>query len=168
MWVHPKGGIYFSDPYYQRPYWDHQSPTQDGKHVYYLSADYKKLLRVTTDLIQPNGVIGTPDGKVLYVSDFSAKKVYKYKINKDGTLSDKTLFCDYKSDGMTIDCCGNVYLTSGPKVLVVNKAGELIKEIPVPQKTVANITFSGVKNNRLFITAGKGVYTLQMNVCGVR
>jgi gluconolactonase len=165
-WVRPDGGIYFTDPYYQRPWWDHQAPTQDGEHVYFLSSDYKKLIRVTEDLVQPNGLIGSPDGKHLYVSDIKDKKVYRYRIGRDGTLADKTLFCRTNSDGMTIDCSGNVYVTNEKGVTVFNPAGVQIEQIQVPQGWTANVTFGGPDRKTLFITASSGIYTLQMNLCG--
>lgn len=168
LWVRPDGGIYFSDPYYQRPWWNHKAPTQDGEHVYFLSSDYKKLIRVTEDLVQPNGLIGTPDGKVLYISDIKAKKIYRYRIQKNGTLTDKSLFCEMGSDGMTIDCRGNVYLTNEKGVTVFNPGGEQIEQIMVPQPWTANVTFGGRDRKMLFITASAGIYTVQMNVCGVR
>src|SRR3982750_367262 len=103
VWVRPDGGIYFSDPMYPRDYWKRdKKEQQDGHHVYFLPAGGKPLMRVTTDLQQPNGIIGTPDGKMLYVSDLNAHKTYSYSINPDGTLADKKLFCEAGSDGMTI------------------------------------------------------------------
>src|SRR6185436_15486700 len=65
VWVHPSGSLYFTDPFYKRPWWTHDAPPQGGQHVYRLSADRKKITRVTTDLEQPNGIIGSPDGKTL-------------------------------------------------------------------------------------------------------
>jgi len=64
LWVHPDGGIYFTDPLYVRPYWTRNPEMeQDGEQVYYLSPNHKTLVRVTTDLEKPNGIIGTPDGE---------------------------------------------------------------------------------------------------------
>ena len=48
--------------------------------VYYLAPDYKTLTRVVGDMKQPNGIIGTPDGKLLYVSDIGGGKTYRYHI----------------------------------------------------------------------------------------
>src|SRR6266496_2066160 len=67
VWLRPDGGLYFTDPFYKREYWKRGAKEQDGEHVYYLSPDRKTFTRVTTDLKQPNGIIGTPDGKMLYV-----------------------------------------------------------------------------------------------------
>lgn len=167
VWQRPGGGIYFTDPYYQRSWWTHTQPTQDGQHVYYLDQKTQQLVRVIDDMKQPNGIIGTPDGKTLYVADIGAGKTYAYDIERDGSLTGKRLFCEMGSDGMTIDCCGNVYLT-GRGVTVFDPAGQKIEQIDVPQRWTANVTFGGGGRDQLFITAGTGIYTLQMNVCGVK
>ena len=82
LWIDRTGGVYFTDPRYG----GRDDMEQDGEHVYYLSPDRKKLIRVIADLVKPNGVIGTADGKKLYVADHGGKKTFVYDINKDGTL----------------------------------------------------------------------------------
>ena len=135
--------------------------------VYFLSPD-GTLVRVIADLEVPNGIIGTPDGKTLYVADRGADKTYTYTIGPDGMLSGKKLFCDMGSDGMTIDCCGNVYLTNDKGVTVFDSSGKQIEQIKIPQHWTANVTFAGKNRKTLFITAVTGIYTLQMNVAGVK
>jgi len=166
LWEDLNGGIYFTDPYYQRPYWDRTSPDIKGEKVYYLSKEKKQAVIVADDLEQPNGIVGTPDGKFLYVADIKAGKTYKYKINADGSLSDKQLFCEQGSDGMTLDNEGNVYLT-GDGVTVYNKGGEKIEVVKVPSQWTANLCFGGKNKNILFITASESVYTIEMRVRGV-
>jgi gluconolactonase len=134
--------------------------------VYHLSADGKTLTRVTEDLKQPNGIIGTPDGKTLYVADIGAQKTYRYVIQPDGSLSQKTLFCTMGSDGMTIDNQGNIYIT-GNGVTVFNSAGKKIEHINIDEPWTANVCFGGKDRKTLFITASKSLYSLQMNVHGV-
>lgn len=165
LWIAPNGGIYLSDPYYHRDYWeaDHKE-IQDKRGVYYLSPD-GKVSRVIDDYKQPNGLIGTPDGKTLYVSDINDSKIWKYTINGDGTLSGKTLFAPEGSDGMTIDNQGNVYL-SNKHVSVFDKTGKKIASIEIPEMP-SNLCFGGKKRNILFITARTSVYTLKMKVKGV-
>ena len=168
LWEDLKGGIYFTDPLYKRPYWTRDPVMQqDGQHVYYLKPGRKKLIRVTEDLVQPNGIIGTPDGKLLYVADIGDRKTYVYNIETDGTLSGKKLFCSMGSDGMTIDNEGNIYLT-GRGVTVYNPAGENIEHIPIDADWTANVTFGGIDRHTLFITAQTSVYGLQMRVKGVK
>jgi len=166
LWISPLGGVWFTDPYYHRPWWpEGQKEIQEVRGVYYLSAD-GKITRVIDDFKTPNGIVGTPDGKTLYVADIQADITWRYDIQPDGSLSNKTLFAPKGSDGMTIDYEGNVYLTSG-KIWVYNSKGELIQEIDFPEKP-ANVCFGGKKRNILFVTARTGVYTLKMNVKGVQ
>ena len=138
---------------------------QGGEHVYYLSADRKSIIRVIDDMVRPNGIIGTPDGKLLYVTDHGGKKTFVYTINKDGTLSDKKLVVSEGSDGMTIDNKGNIYLTTNA-VLVYNKKGEKIETIEVPEGP-ANVTFGGKDKKTLFITARTSLYCVRMRVKGL-
>lgn len=133
--------------------------------VYYMTPDYKTVTRIADDLVQPKGIIGTADGKTLYIADIGARKTYVYDISRDGTLSNKRLFCEMGSDGMTIDEEGNVYLT-GKGVSVFNPAGEKIRQIDVAKNWAANVTFGGKDRKTLFITASDSVYTLQMRVAG--
>jgi gluconolactonase len=168
LWVHPDGGIYFTDPLYKRDYWTRNPDMQqDGEHVYYLSSDYKKLIRVTDDLEKPNGIIGSPDGKFLYVADIKAGKTYVFEIQPDATLMNKKVFATMGSDGMTIDCDGNIYLT-GKGITVFNPKGEQIAHIPVKANWTANVCFGGKDMKTLFITATEYLYSLKMNIAGVR
>jgi len=161
LWLDPKGGIYFTDPRYGR----RDDLEQDGEHVYYLSPDRKKLIRVIADMVRPNGIIGTADGKLLYVADHGGNKTFIYTINKDGTLSNKKLFAPEGSDGMTIDSEGNVYLTT-KVVAVYNSKGQKIETIDVPEGP-ANLCFGGKDKQTLFITARTSLYSLRMRVKGI-
>ncbi len=167
LWVDAKGGIYFTDPYYQRPYWERTQGDIEKRNVYYLTPDMNDIIMVADDLVQPNGIIGSPDGKTLYVADIGDKKTYSFTINADASLTDRTIFTEMGSDGMTLDNRGNLYLT-GNGVTVFSKQGEQIHHIPIDQKWTANVTFGGKNQSKLFITAMNSVYTLDMNVNGVR
>ena len=140
--------------------------TQDKQCVYYLKPDHKTVVRIVDDLLQPNGVIGTPDGKTLFIADMQGRKTYSYTINPDGSLSDKKLFCEMGSDGLTIDSDGNLYLV-GRGVTVFDKTGKKIGNIPVPEGWTANVCFGGKDFKSLFITASKGLYRIRMKVKGV-
>ena len=108
VWVAPDGAMFFTDPYYQRPWWTHKTKPQEQECVYRLAPDRRQLTRVATDLVRPNGIIGTPDGKRLFVADIGGKRTYAYDIQPDGMLTNKTLVCELGSDGMTIDAEGNL------------------------------------------------------------
>lgn len=167
VWIDSHGGIYFTDPYYHRDYWTRNKPDLDGEKVYYLPKNSKEPVIVAADLKRPNGIVGTPDGKQLYVADIGASKTYKYSINKDGSLSDKTLFVEQGSDGMTLDSRGNVYLTGNAGVTVYSPGGKKLALIPIPEPWTANLCFGGKNKDVLFITASKAIYSIQMKVKGV-
>jgi gluconolactonase len=167
VWINPKsGGMYLTDPYYVRPYWQRGPMEQPGQNVLYLAPDHKTLSLAITDMQQPNGIIGTPDGKTLYVSDIRGGKTFAYTIEKDGTLTHERLFCKLGSDGMTIDSAGNVYCT-GHGVTVFDKTGAQIAHIPIDEGWTGNICFGGSDRKTLFITATTSIYLLRMQVHGV-
>jgi gluconolactonase len=166
VWLLPDGGLYFTDPFYKRQYWKRGPKEQDVEGVYYLTPDHKKLVRVIADMKQPNGIIGTPDGKILYVADIGANRTYAYDIQADGALANKRLFCKLGSDGMTLDDEGNVYLT-GRGVTVFDRTGKQIEHIAVDEPWTANVCFGGKDRHTLFITASRGLYGLRMRVKGV-
>lgn len=165
VWVSPQGGTYFTDPYYQRDYWTRTKPDLSTENVYFLGKGQKKPIIAAGEFVRPNGIVGTPDGKFLYVADINANKTYRYQIGSKGELTDKTLFAEQGSDGMTIDDRGNIYLT-GKGITVYNPAGKKIEHIAVPTDWTANVCFFGKDKNLLFITAGKGIYFMPMLVKG--
>ena len=166
LWIDAEGGIYFTDPYYQRPYWTRTQPDLTVEGVYYLARGKTQAVRVAGDLVKPNGIVGTPDGRYLYVADIGAGKTYKYSIGPDGMLKGRELFVAQGSDGMTLDERGDVYLT-GDGVTVYESMGKKIAHIPVPEKWTANLCFGGKDKRVLFITASEGIYVLPMRVRGV-
>jgi gluconolactonase len=167
-WVSPAGDIYITDPYYQRDYWTRKNPDPalGGRKLYCLPHNKKELIRVDDETEQPNGIVGTPDGKYLYVADMGKGKTFRYEINADGTLKNKQLFANEASDGMTTDNRGNVYLT-GKGVMVYNPDGKKIEQIDIPEQWTANVCFGGKDKNILFITASKSIYILPTLVKGV-
>jgi gluconolactonase len=88
LWADPKGGVYFTDPNFGST----GGMERGSEGVYYLLPDRKRLICVIDDLVRPNGIIGTADGKTLYVSEYGRGKTFVYTINEDGTLSNKKLF----------------------------------------------------------------------------
>lgn len=169
LWIAPKGGIYFTDPYFQRNYWERKSPDPGikGEKLYYMAKGKKQAVLVDTALQKPNGLIGTPDGKYLYVADMGPKKIYKYEIQPHGSLTNRQTFAEELTDGMTIDEQGNVYM-AGKGVSVYNKDGKKIEQIDVPAGWTANVVFGGKNRDILFITASESVFILPMQVKGAK
>lgn len=177
LWIRPDGGIYFTDPYYARQWWTPgRKQEQELKTVYYLSPDRKILTRVLSEFKSakgipgtPNGIVGTPDGKTLYVANIDGNETLGFDIQPDGTLTNKKLICAFGSDGMTLDEQGNLYLTAfspTPGVTVVNpKTGQQIGFIAVPEQP-ANLCFAGKDHRTLYMTARTGFYSIPTKVKG--
>lgn len=165
LWIHPNGDIYFTDPYYQRNYWTRQKPDIEAMRVYRLPAGSKTPEIVADDIVKPNGIVGTPDGKYLYVADIGGDKIYRYDVLPGGKLGNRILFTNKGGDGITLDEHGNLYLC-GNGVFIYNPQGQQIGHIDVPEKWTANACFGGKKRNVLFLTASTAVYTVQMKVKG--
>ena len=163
LWIAADGGIYFTDPYFQRKWWEHTSMPQELNGVFYVSPDLQTVTRIETELRLPNGIV-SPDGKTLYVADIGDRKTYKYSIAEDGSVSNKTLFCEMGSDGMTVDSEGNVYLT-GQGVAIFNKDGQEVGVIEVPERT-SNVCFGDKDMKSLYITARTGLYKIRLTVKG--
>lgn len=164
LWLDDFGGIYFTDPLYERDYWENFKVEIPEKKLYYRNKN-GKISKIET-FVQPNGIIGSKKLKKLYVSDIDGGKTYVYDILGEGQLSEKKLFCEMGSDGMTLDQEGNLYIT-GDGVTVFNNKGEKIHHIKIPEDWTGNVTFGGEKNNILFITASKSVYTLPTKTRGL-
>jgi gluconolactonase len=166
LWVHPSSNrVYFTDPYYPRSWW-HRGPQENPPAVYVFDPADNSLTRIIDDLQQPNGIIGTPDGETLYVADIDGGKTFAYDIAADGSVHNKTLFCAFGSDGLTLDAEGNVYLTTGQFVQVFDRKGKHIAAIEVPEAP-SNVAFGGAGRQTLFITARTGFYAIGMRVKGV-
>jgi gluconolactonase len=169
VWVHPSLPVmYFTDPYYQRPWWKHKTKPQDTQAIYRVDRDGKNVERLNFEFVQPNGIVGDTSRSLLYVADIGEKKTYVFKIGPDGSLSDRKLFCEEGSDGMTIDELGNVYLTGKSGVGIFAPDGTKLETIAIPEKWTANVCFGGADRKTLFVTASDSLYTVKMNVAGMR
>lgn len=168
LWIRSDGGIYLTDPLYKRNYWERNPEMQrEGEYVYFFDPAAQKLITVDDGLVKPNGIIGDSRKNRLYVADIGDNKTYVYKIRKNGTLGKRKLFTEMGSDGMTIDEQGNIYLT-GKGVTIFDTKGKKIGHIPVPEGWTSNVCFSGEDFKTLFITASKSIYSIKMQVQGLK
>jgi gluconolactonase len=165
LWLDKNDNIYFTDPYFQRDYWTRTKPEMNGEKVFLLRRGQSKPIMLDS-VVKPNGIVGTPDGKHLFVADIGAGKIYKYDIKADGIITNKLLFFTGTADGITLDSKGNLYL-AGKGVTIVNQKGEKIGHIDIPEPWTANLCFGGKDRKTLFITASKAVYVMRMNERGI-
>jgi len=191
VWINPvTGGMYITDPIFPRGYWAPGDPRQQpwepthseqaaigkGGYVYYLAPGSHTLVRVTTDEMGwdsnswPNGVVGTPDGKKLYINKWKGDNMggtWVFDIKPDGTLTNMHKFVDMGGDGMSMDERGNIYISNGLGITVFDPTGTKVLSIPMNGGATNNV-FGGENEKTLFITSGSGNLTsIKMNVRGV-
>jgi gluconolactonase len=173
--VRSDGNIYFSDPTYQAP-----SPApQAATRVYRSSPLPAAVVSVVDDSIsQPNGVTLSLDERALYVS---GPGLFKYAVAVDGSVgarqpavaSPPPAANGYAgTDGMVMDCAGDLYVAQGQAVAVINlAAGTEVGRIAVPGvQAVTNLAFGGADHQTLFITtldATPGIFTVAMPLPGM-
>ncbi len=167
VWIDSNSTMYFTDPYYQRKWWEHKTRPQNKQSVYRVDRDGANVTLVDDTLVQPNGIIGDSKRRLLYVADIGDTKTYQYTIANDGTLVDRKLFCKSGSDGMTIDSDGNLYLTGKKGVTVFNRDGKEIQVIAVPENWTANVCLGGKDLKTLFITASDSLYSVRVKHAGL-
>jgi gluconolactonase len=190
VWINPvTGGMYITDPMFPRPYWDdadprkqgwepthsEQAPAGKGGYVYYLPPGGHALVRVTTEDMGwdadgwPNGVVGSPDGKKLYVNKWyydNKGGTWVFDIEPDGTLANMRKFSEWGGDGMSMDEWGNVYISNGEGVMAFAPDGKNILRIPTGSGATNN-TFAGRNRKLLFITGpADSVTAVRMRVKG--
>ncbi|ALO44829.1 SMP-30/gluconolactonase/LRE family protein [Pseudohongiella spirulinae] len=162
LWIDADGGIYFTDPRYG----NESNTPQDGYHVYYLAPGADSAERIIDDLVKPNGIIGTRDGRTLYVADHLGNQTFAYDISAPGQVDNKRLIAAQGSDGVTLDEYGNLYLTGGNNITVYSPTGEQLASMEFPLAP-ANMTFGGPQRDVLYVTARSSLFALQMNVKGM-
>jgi|SRR5690554_2094128 len=162
LWIDEHGGIYFTDPRYGLE----SNLPQPGYYVYYVAPGASEATLIIDDLVRPNGIIGSRDGRTLYVADHEGDETYAYTIRSPGELTDGRLLIEQGSDGMAIDERGNIYLTGGTEITVYSSDGEMLEAIPFPMAP-ANMTFGGPDRDVLYVTARSTLYALRMTVKGM-
>jgi xylono-1,5-lactonase len=106
-----------------------------------------------------NGLGFSPDGKLLYHADSGDRTVYSYKVQPDGSLTDRRPFitvADGLPDGLAIDAQGSIWLAvaHAGKVLVFSPDGSMIKQLDFPLPMTTSLCFGGDDMRDLYVVSG--------------
>jgi gluconolactonase len=165
--VRSDGTIYFTDPDWQAA----GRPNETMKMGVYRippplrtdGSDNGAVL-IEGTLNKPNGIALSPDERTLYVGSVG-NEIWKYAVASDGSVSNRSMFASTgSSDGMTVDCAGNLYVSSG-SVEVFAPDGTRRGQINLGGDPT-NVAFGGSDRKTLYITAGSRLYSVALNVPG--
>ena len=167
--VHSSGSIYFTDP----PYGILPDLGELGFFGVYRIDPDGALTLLASDFVRPNGLAFSPDESVLYIDDTDRRHVRAFDVGLDGSLSHDRVFVDMdveargNPDGMKVDLDGNLYITGGGGLWVVEPDGKHVGTVAFPELP-ANVAFGGRDNRTLYITARTSLYSVQGKVSGVK
>lgn len=171
------GDLYFTDPPYGLPQGEKDPGRElDWFGVYRLSTDGKVTL-LTKEFVRPNGLVFSPDEKILYVGQSGSFEPgwRVFPVKDDGTLGDSKIFYDPSAwvqekrpgspDGMTVDQQGNLWATGPGGVYCFSPSGKVLGRLNTGERT-GNCTF-GADGSTLFICAHSYLCRVRMRVKGI-
>jgi gluconolactonase len=71
------------------------------------------------------------------------------------------------SDGMAVDCAGNLYLAGSGQINVISPSAQALGSIVgLTAGSVTNSAFGGEDRKTLYVTTSEAVYQIKLNVPG--
>ncbi len=173
--VKSDGTIWFTDPPYGilSDHEGHKSESELGKnYVFRFDPTSGDLSIVVDDMDRPNGICFSPDESVLYVADTGEPRDIRAFDVVDGVkLANRRVFAVVRpgaADGFRVDTDGNLFTSAWDGIQVYSPEGELLGKILVPEDRTANCVFGGPDKQRLYITADKSLYSIELNTTGAQ
>ena len=146
-------------------------------------------LQTEPQVHMPNGVVVSPDEKVLYVVEAHGgedrnRNILAYDLHPDGSISNRRVLYNFypgrSGDGMCIDVDGNLYVAAGlhkrrgssetldtrPGIHVISPEGKLLAFRETPEDTITNCTFGGEDLKTLYITCGSYLLSIRTKIPG--
>lgn len=167
-----KGRIYFSDPRYTG-----NEPRELKEEAVYRIDPDGTLTQVITDVSRPNGLVISPDDKILYVANTHLdgdRQLLAFPLMADGSCGPKTVLFTFPKirgiDGMTVAKDGTIIAAAGAKdqggVWFFNPKGEKIGFLHTPEDPT-NVCIGGADRKTLYVTAGKSLYRVPLAIAGM-
>jgi gluconolactonase len=116
--------------------------------LYYASPQGK--VTVAAENLRTNGIVFSPDDKVLYVTNGAA--IVAFDVKGPGMLTNRRDFAKLEGngDGCAIDTEGRLYVTTNAGVAVFDKTGKSLGLIPTP-RGVISVAFAGPNKKTLYV-----------------
>jgi len=111
------------------------------------------------DLMFPNGMVITPDGRTLIVGESFASRMTAFDIEDDGSLVHRRVWAQLENalpDGCCLDAEGAVWVASpiSAEVLRVRQGGEVVERIAVSTQAIACMLGGADRRTLFVLTAG--------------
>jgi gluconolactonase len=168
--VDRQGRVYVSDPRYV----GNEPRELDFEGVFLIDLD-GFAIRMITATTKPNGLVLSPDGKTLYVSDNGRRRraLVACQVGIDGKTMQPRVIHDFGEgrgiDGMTVTTDGRIVAAGGTAekagVMVLSPEGRILATIPTPEDPT-NVEFGGDDRKILYICAGKSLYRIKTTMTG--
>ena len=167
--IHSNGGIYFTDPAYGIEPMESELNFQG---VFRINIDMSVEL-LLSDFKAPNGLAFSPDESTLYVDDSRRRQTWAYQLSPEGHLNNGCVFVDQdvedsgNPDGMKVDVEGNIYITGGGGLWVVDSDGHHMGTVRFSELP-SNIAFGDEDLCSIYVTARTSIYRIRSNIPGTK
>lgn len=162
--LHSSGILYFTDPPYGLAGQDESEVKEISFNGVYALYPDGRLVLIEDALRRPNGIILSPDERILYVANSDRNNnIWKaYPVSETGDVGEGRVILDATADleagevgladGMAMDKEGRIYATGPGGVIIMSATGERLGLIRTG-KPIANVTFGGDEGNVLYMTS---------------
>jgi sugar lactone lactonase YvrE len=115
-----------------------------------------QIRAVADDVLFPNGMVITPNGKTLILAETFGFRLTAFDIQPDGGLANRHVFAPLggiNPDGICLDAEGAVWVTcpGANKVIRVREGGEIAQTIPLPGRDSFACMLGGEDRRTLYI-----------------
>jgi sugar lactone lactonase YvrE len=120
-----------------------------------------EVMSAADDVVFPNGMVITPDGRSLIVGETFAHRLTRFDIDPDGRLVNRRLFAQIEGvapDGICLDAEGAVWVSNptGNRMVRVFEGGKIAEEIRTGQRNSYACMLGGPGRQTLFVLTNSG------------
>ncbi|MDY0748049.1 SMP-30/gluconolactonase/LRE family protein [Paucibacter sp. R3-3] len=154
------GGFWFTD--HGHTHGRHR----DRGAVYYAQTDGSLITEAVFPVEMPNGIALSPNEQTLYVAETVTGRLWSWSLEAPGRVARRQrnilggmgqlvygLGGFQLFDSMAVDAEGNIHVGTVPSgISVVSADGQLIEQIPMPERFATNLCFGGAELDEIFVT----------------